>query len=111
MVLSFLRGPLPRAAALASALLPALLAAACAAAPAAPPADPADPTNPRAAVPELRHRSSFATYRPLGDDPPLAWTEANERVRRIGGWRAYAREAAQREAPASAASAAARGAP
>ena len=28
--------------------------------------------------------------------PPLAWREANDAVERIGGWRAYAREAQRR---------------
>ena len=43
-------------------------------------------------------------YRPLAEAPVGSWKEANERVNRIGGWRAYAREAAQpASAPASAA--------
>jgi hypothetical protein len=59
-----------------------------------------DPLNPRAEVPVLRHDSALATYRGLGEDKSLGWKEANDSAHRIGGWRAYAREAAT---PASAA--------
>jgi hypothetical protein len=62
------------------------------------PATP-DPLDPKAAVPPAQHRSAMGTYRPSADTPVGSWKEANERVNRIGGWRAYAREAAQ---PASA---------
>lgn len=79
-------------------LLPAT--AALAQAPAAPRPDPADA---RAATAPLVHRSTFAGYRRLGaETPPLAWREANDRVERIGGWRAYAREANAPAVPASA---------
>lgn len=44
--------------------------------------------------------SAFDGYRPFSDPDPVPWPEANETVRQVGGWRAYAREAAQ---PASAA--------
>jgi hypothetical protein len=68
--------------------------------------DKADPMNPRAEVPALRHDSALATYRRLGDDRSLGWKDANDAALRIGGWRAYAREAA---APASAAASASPG--
>ena len=45
--------------------------------------------------------SALATYRRLGDDKPLPWKDANATVNRIGGWRAYAREAQQPEPAAS----------
>ena len=64
-----------------------------------------DPLDPKAPVPALTHRSSLATYRGLGDDPPIAWKEANDTAARIGGWRSYAREARAPAAGASAASA------
>ena len=70
------------------------------------PARPApDPLDPQAAVPPARHRSAMADYRALAESPVGSWKQANERVNRIGGWRAYAREAAQQpaSAPASAA--------
>ncbi len=56
-----------------------------------------DPLDPQAAVPELNYRSALETYRRFVDDPPIPWREANETVNRIGGWRAYAREASQPE--------------
>jgi len=83
-----------------TALLAALLlpAAALAQGPARP-----DPLDARAAVAPLVHRSALADYKGLASEPPpLTWREANEAVLRIGGWRAYAREA---QAPAPAASA------
>ena len=62
----------------------------------------ADPLDPQAAVPPAQHRSALTAYRPLAESPPGSWKEANERVNRIGGWRAYAREASQPAvAPAS----------
>lgn len=57
-----------------------------------------DPANPQAQVPLLTHRSALAGYRRQADDPAVPWKEANERVARIGGWRAYAREAAASDA-------------
>ena len=59
--------------------------------------DPADPT---AAVPSATY-SSLARYRRHAEQPVRSWREANETVNRIGGWRAYAREAASPEAPQS----------
>jgi hypothetical protein len=40
------------------------------------------------------YRSAFDTYRRYADAPVVSWKEANEQVARIGGWQAYAREAA-----------------
>lgn len=48
-------------------------------------------------------RSAFEGYQPFADPAPVAWPQANDTVRQVGGWRAYAREAAQ---PASAAASA-----
>ena len=85
---------------------PALLAAALLLATAMAPAQTAgrgakaDPLNPQTAVPALRHDSALATYRRIGEPLPLGWKEANDTAARIGGWRAYAREAA---APAASA--------
>lgn len=55
-----------------------------------------------ARVPPVVHRSPLAQYRRYADEPTGSWREANELVNRIGGWRAYAREAAAPAAPASA---------
>lgn len=62
-----------------------------------------DPLDPQAAVPPARHVPALSGYRPLSEAPVGSWKDANERVNRIGGWRAYARESAQpASAPASA---------
>ena len=79
-----------------------LLAATAAAAGAqttAPPAHATDPANAQAAVPRAMHSSAFAGYRRHAEPAPIAWKEANDNVARIGGWRAYAREAAEPSAP------------
>jgi len=47
--------------------------------------------------------SAFDGYQAFTDDKPVPWPLANETVRQVGGWRAYAGEAAQpASAPASA---------
>ena len=40
------------------------------------------------------YRSAFERYRPFREDQ-AGWREANEEVERIGGWKAYAKEAHQ----------------
>ena len=69
------------------------------------------PPGPAPAQPEGGYSSAFEGYRPFAADEVGDWRKANETVREIGGWRAYAREiqgapqpggAAQRSAPASA---------
>lgn len=65
-----------------------------------------NPLDATAAVPPLVYRSTLSTYRRLGDDKPVPWREANDNVARIGGWRAYAREASEpllteRDSPAA----------
>jgi hypothetical protein len=89
-----------RPCALPSLLLTALLAAQAQAQPTATTARP-DPLDPKARVPATRYESSLGQVRRIGDDKPVAWREANEAVARIGGWRVYAREAQQPDAPAS----------
>lgn len=74
--------------ALAAGLAAASAAAQGAAAPAA-----RDPADPRAEAPPLVHRSPFATYRAFTGDGPASWRGVNDEVARIGGWKAYAREA------------------
>jgi hypothetical protein len=95
--------------------LPIALAFFCGALTAQAPAQPAprpakaDPLDAAASVPGLRYTSSFAQYRGLRDEKPVepskGWREANQTVGRIGGWRAYAREAQQAEPAAAPASA------
>lgn len=55
----------------------------------------ADPLDARAAVPAVTYVSPFIGYRPDGVIKVAPWKEANDTVARIGGWRAYAREASQ----------------
>ncbi|MDP3762269.1 MAG: hypothetical protein Q8R01_17325 [Ramlibacter sp.] len=74
------------------ALLAVLGAAVAAAAQAQAPASP--PTAPAA------WRSAFDGYQPFSEEKTVPWRQANDTVQGVGGWRAYAREAAQ---PASAA--------
>lgn len=40
----------------------------------------------------LPYHSAIAGYQPYADQPVQSWREANDRVGRIGGWRAYAKE-------------------
>ncbi len=50
-------------------------------------------------------RSAFEDYRRFADEPVADWRTTNDRVGRIGGWQAYAREAAAAAQAASAAAA------
>jgi hypothetical protein len=79
----------------------ALAASACLAVPPTPAQPAPDPLNAKAPVRAAAYESPFARMR-AADATPIPWREANERVGHIGGWRAYAREAAS---PAPAASA------
>jgi hypothetical protein len=47
-------------------------------------------------------RSAFEGYQPHTDDKTGNWKEANDTTARIGGWRAYAKEAAGSETVKSA---------
>ncbi len=84
-------------------LLPAALAAlACTATAQTPPSagskpPPPNPLDARASVPAVVYTSALARYRRTADDAAIPWREANDTVARIGGWRAYAREAQQPE--------------
>jgi hypothetical protein len=59
------------------------------------------------------YRSALEGYRPFTDEKPIPWKQANDTVGRIGGWRAYAKEAhgEPAAAPASAPAAAPASAP
>lgn len=39
------------------------------------------------------YHSAFEGFRPFADQPVGSWRDANATVGRVGGWRAYAREA------------------
>ncbi|WP_157264206.1 hypothetical protein [Azohydromonas aeria] len=55
------------------------------------------------AAPQSVYRSAFEGYRPFADEPVRSWRETNDTVGRIGGWRAYAREAQSGDAQPTAA--------
>jgi hypothetical protein len=50
------------------------------------------------------YRSALEGYRPFADEEPVPWKQANDTVGRIGGWRAYAKEAQGTPAAAPASS-------
>ncbi len=52
-------------------------------------------TDASAKVPPTVYQSPFADYRALGADQTTPWKDANDTVRNIGGWQAYAKEAAE----------------
>lgn len=52
-----------------------------------------DPQDAKASVPPVVYESSLANYRVYSDDKLMSWKETNDKVGRIGGWRAYAKEA------------------
>ena len=54
-----------------------------------------EPTDAQAVVPPIRYESPFTGYRGYRDERVGSWRDANDTVGRIGGWRAYAREAAE----------------
>lgn len=90
---------------LLAAAIASLVPAAGAAEPSAATASPTrpakvDPLDGSAPVPPVAHRSALTGYRANRDAAVGSWRTANDEVARIGGWRAYAREAAQ-EAPAA----------
>ena len=70
----------------------ALIGLAAALAPAAAPAGSTPPAPQERAI-AAQAPSAFDGYRRFADSPPRDWREANDTVGRIGGWRAYAREA------------------
>lgn len=72
------------------------------------PTPKATPTLPRtqpwqadAPVPPARYDSALSRYQAQRDIEVGAWRESNDLTARIGGWRAYAREAHAPDAPAS----------
>lgn len=61
-----------------------------------------DPLQADAPVPPAVYRSSLAQHRRHADQPVQSWSQSNDTVNRIGGWRAYAREAHEAHRAASA---------
>lgn len=68
---------------------------------------PTQPGNAATDLPVVVYRSALTGYRSFRDEKVSSWQESNDNVARIGGWRAYTREArepepAQRDVPAAA---------
>lgn len=79
------------------------MAASAAAAPATPPAArKPDPLDASVTVPAVVYESTLGRDKRTAGDPPIAWHDANDTAARIGGWRAYAREAQQPDPPPAA---------
>lgn len=57
-------------------------------------AAPAEKSQAHPLPTKLQYKSALATYQGYTDQAVQSWREANDRVGRIGGWRAYAKEAA-----------------
>ena len=91
-----LRSTLAALALTAASLLPPALTSSLAQAPANRP----DPSDAAATVPAINYQSPFARYHAFADEDLAPWRETNDTAARIGGWRAYAREASQ-PAPAT----------
>ena len=53
--------------------------------------------NPTVQAAPAKFQSALENYRPYTDQKTGNWKEANDLTARIGGWRAYAKEAAQSE--------------
>jgi hypothetical protein len=82
-----------------------LLASAGAQSQSAPAPTKADPQDPQASVPALVYVSSLRASKAPVEQAALSWRQANDTVTRIGGWRAYVREAQQPDTPAAPAAA------
>lgn len=54
-----------------------------------------------AAPAPLPYTSAMQGYQPFADEKVGPWKESNSTVEKIGGWRAYAKEAAEPEAKSS----------
>lgn len=67
-------------------------------------------TAPAAQASPPAWRSALDGYQPFSDEKTQSWRQANDTVQSVGGWRAYAREAAQPTSAAASASAPAKGA-
>ncbi len=65
------------------------------------PATPSAATVPQSDTATSQYRSALENYQPYGESKPVPWKEANDKVGKIGGWRVYAKEAAEGQAPAS----------
>jgi hypothetical protein len=62
-------------------------------------ADAQGPTPPAPQAPAVEYQSIFDRYLKYVEQPVAAWRESNDNVGRVGGWRAYAREAHRPDVP------------
>ena len=62
-----------------------------------------DPADPKAQVPAAPYVSPLRAYQGFVEPQLAPWRETNDLVRQRGGWRAYAREAREPDAPKPAA--------
>ena len=60
-----------------------------------------DPSDVNVRVPQIEYRSTFTTYGAYADQEVKDWRESNDIVGRVGGWRAYAREAREQKPAAN----------
>ncbi len=60
-----------------------------------------DATSAQAPSTPALYKSPFSDYHLLGEDKRKPWKAANDEVGKVGGWRAYAREAAAPSVTAS----------
>ena len=81
---------MPNPSSLSRSLLPWLCVLAAGAALAA----PAEKNQVNPPPTKLQYTSALNSYQGYTDQAVQSWREANDRVGRIGGWRAYAKEAA-----------------
>ncbi len=58
-----------------------------------------DPADPKAQIPAALYASSLRAYQGFAEPQVAPWRETNELARQRGGWRAYAREAREPDAP------------
>ena len=65
-----------------------------------------DPADPKAPAPAVLYVSPLRAYQGFAEPQVARWRETNDLVRQRGGWRAYAREAREPDAPKSIAPAA-----
>lgn len=70
-----------------------------------------DPADPKAPAPAVLYVSPLRAYQGFAEPQVAPWRETNDLVRQRGGWRAYAREARESDAPKSVAPAASQPAP
>ena len=62
----------------------------------------ADALDPKAEVPPLKYESPFNAYRPEREPKLQDWPQLNDKVRRLGGWKAFAKGDVAEDAPAQA---------